>query len=80
MKRILHVITQNDRMNGGIILEQAKEAHVELIFLHEPTVLEGIDCYRLVDKNNLLEDKGFLSVTYAGMIEKIFGADTVITW
>ena len=81
MKRILYILKQNDPAVHYIIERQAKEAHVEVVLIQDALsiVLDVLDG-NVFDLSETHEKKDYPSLSYQELIEKIFRADTVITW
>ncbi len=80
MKRILYILKRNNPAPNDFIRHQAKEAHIEIILIQDATSvqLDGMAVFVLADDAKGRTDYPLLS--YKEMIEKIFCADTIITW
>ena len=81
MKRILHILKQNNPTFLSIIQQQVKEDDVEVILIQD--AIEGIlpNCaavFELID--HISPKTGYPLISYKEFIEKIFRADTVVTW
>jgi len=78
MKRILHILKRNDPIPISIIQQQAKEASVEVVLSQDATsiVLDAGTVFELAD--HTITD--YPPLSYKELVEKIFLADTVVTW
>jgi len=77
---ILHILKQNDPAPLSIIEQHAKEAPVEVVLINDATSM-AIDfdtVFELTD--NTLKKTAYPSISYKELVEKIFRADTVVTW
>jgi hypothetical protein len=80
MKQILYILKRNDPVPPDFIRHQAREAQIEIILIQDATSikLDGIAVFALAD--DLKGKVDYPLISYKEMIEKIFNADTVITW
>ena len=80
MKHILHILKQNDPIALSIIQQHVKEAYVEVVLVHDATsiVIDQITVFDLVD--DAATKTNHPSISYKELVEKIFQADTVVTW
>ncbi len=78
MKQILYILKQNDPAALQLIQQQAKEAYVEVVLTQDAVTvnLDG-NVYRLAETDKKTD---YPLLSYGELIEKIFRADTVITW
>jgi hypothetical protein len=79
MKRILHILRKNDLLATNIILQQSKEDDIAVVLIQEAILvqLEGVPVFVLTDDLESNDNRVF---SYKDLIEKLFWADSVVTW
>jgi len=79
MQHILHILKQNDLIPLSIIQQQAKEACVEVVLSQDATsiVLDFATVFELAGDAKKTD---YPTLSYKELVEKIFRADTVVTW
>jgi len=79
MQQIVHILKQNDPITLSIIQQHAKGACVEVVLIHEATsvVLDHVTVFELEDDTKKTD---YPTLSYKELVEKIFRADTTVTW
>ncbi len=80
MKQILHILKRNDPAALHIIRQQAKEAAVEVVLIQDAVSIVPVGIAVFVLADDAIGKTDCPTLSYQGLIEKIFRADTVVTW